>query len=447
MSKALSLLEDKIKTWLTNSNGFWFSLYATCAAFSLYTCVYAFRKTFSVATFDGLMYAGISYKVWLVIAQVVGYGLSKFIGIKFISELQANSRSKGILVMVSVAGVSWLLFALVPPPFNIIFLFTNGLPLGLVWGMVFGYLEGRKMTEILGAGLSISFIFSAGLCKSVGGFIMRYWGTSEFWMPFVAACLFILPLLFFLWLLNRIPPPNDEDIKLRTKREPMNADERKTFFKTFWPGIILFVLAYMLLTTFRDFRDNFSAEVWKTLGYGNSPEIFTTTEIPVSIAVLIIMGSLMIIKNNKIALMVNHIIIMAGMIIIGISTFMFTHNMINAPTWMISIGLGLYLGYVPFNSIFFDRLIASFQYVGTVGFIMYVADSFGYLASISVLFFKEFGYAKLSWLNFLISTGYILSISGTLLTFGSMVYFIVKHRRWAVKKVVQEKDELVEVTL
>ncbi len=427
---ALLYSDSKITTWLKDANAFWFSLYATLAAFCLYTCVYAFRKTFAVATFEGILFWGVSYKVWLVIAQVIGYALSKFIGIKIISELKAHSRSAGILMMVSIAGISWLLFALTPAPYNIIFLFTNGLPLGMVWGMVFGYLEGRRMTEVLGAGLSVSFIFSAGLCKSVGGFIMRDWGTSENWMPFVAACLFTLPLLCFLWLLDKLPPPSSLDIELRTKREPMNAKERKKFVLMFWPGIVLFVLAYMMLTTFRDFRDNFSAEVWKTLGYGNSPEIFTTTEIPVSIAVLLVMSSLMIIKNNHLALMVNHIIIAFGMILIGVSTFLFEQQLINAPTWMILIGLGLYLGYVPFNSIFFDRLIAAFQYVGTVGFIMYVADSFGYLGSVSVLLFKEFGYAKISWLNFFISSGYIISVVGSFLIIGSMIYFHIRHKQW-----------------
>jgi hypothetical protein len=186
------------------------------------------------------------------------------------------------------------------------------------------------------------------------------------------------------------------------------------------------VLGYMLLTAFRDFRDNFSAEVWKTLGYGNSPEIFTTTEVPIAIAVLIIMGSIMLIKNNKIALMVNHLIIIIGMILIGVSTLLFEEQLINAPVWMILMGLGLYLGYVPFNSMFFDRLIAAFHYVGTVGFIMYVADSFGYLGSISVLLVKELGLAHVSWLNFFISSGYILSAIGTVLITGSMIYFHLK---------------------
>ena len=97
---------------------------------------------------------------------------------------------------------------------------------------------------------------------------------------------------------------------------------------------------------------------------------------------------------------------------------------------MILIGLGLYLGYVPFNSIFFDRLLAAFRYVGTVGFIIYIADSFGYLGSVGVLFFKEFGHAELSWLDFFISSGYIISVVGTMLIAGSMLYFHLKHKQW-----------------
>jgi hypothetical protein len=422
-----------INSWLKQTHGIWFTIYASLAAFCLYTCVYAFRKTFAAATFEGLFFAGISYKVWLVTFQVIGYALSKFIGIKVISELKAHSRAFGILLMAGIAGVAWLLFALVPAPYNIVFLFLNGLPLGMVWGMVFGYLEGRRMTEVLGASLAVSFIFSAGLCRSVGAYIMRDWGTSEYWMPFVTSALFTLPLLLFLYLLDQLPPPSELDEKLRTKRAPMNAQERKDFTSTFLPGIILFVLAYVLLTSFRDFRDNFSAEIWKSLNMGNDPSIYTSTEVPVSIIVLVCMGSLMLIKNNQLALMVNHVIIALGMVLIGVANYLFQLQMIEPKTWMVLIGLGLYLGYIPFNSIFFDRLIAAFQYTGTVGFIMYVADSFGYLGSVSVLFFKEFGYANLSWLNFFISGGYIVSATGTLLITGSMIYFHYKHKSWTAE--------------
>ncbi|MFN7328407.1 MAG: DUF5690 family protein, partial [Bacteroidota bacterium] len=48
-----------------------------------------------------------------------------------------------------------------------------------------------------------------------------------------------------------------------------------------------------------------------------------------------------------------------------------------------------------------------------------------------VLFFKEFGYTKLSWLTFFVSGGYFLSFTGTALIAGSMIYFHYKHQRWS----------------
>jgi len=51
----------------------------------------------------------------------------------------------------------------VPAPYNIPFLYLNGLPLGMVYGVVLGFLEGRKQTDALVAGLTASFIFCVGL--------------------------------------------------------------------------------------------------------------------------------------------------------------------------------------------------------------------------------------------------------------------------------------------
>lgn len=429
---ASSSTTHPITQWLSRTNGFWFSLYTAGAAFCLYTCIFALRKTFGVATYENQEVWGADFKVWMVIFQVVGYMLSKFIGIKVVSELGAHARAKGILLMVSVASIAWLFFAITPSPYNLIFLFLNGLPLGMVWGMVFGYLEGRKFTEVLGASLSVSFIFSAGFAKTVGGFIMRDWGASEFWMPFVAACLFFPPLLLFLWLLDKIPPPTPEDEALRTKRQPMTGKERWQFTITFLPGLILLVLTYTLLTAFRDFRDNFSAEIWKSLDYGDKPAIFTQTEVPVTISVLILIGSLMIIKNNYRAMIVNHLIVLVGMIAVGVATFAFERQWISAPVWMVLVGMGLYFGYIQFNSIFFDRLIATFRYVSTVGFLIYLADSVGYLGSVSVLLYKEFGQKDVSWLSFFISGGYIMSVIGSVLILLSLVYFTGKFKNWAL---------------
>ncbi|MBK5277627.1 MAG: hypothetical protein JJE09_02070, partial [Bacteroidia bacterium] len=113
-----SIKEHSITAWLRQTNGFWFSLYTAVSAFCLYTCIFAVRKTFGVATYENMIIWGADFKVWMVIFQVLGYMLSKFIGIKVVSELGAQSRSNGILLMVSIASISWLFFAITPTPYN-----------------------------------------------------------------------------------------------------------------------------------------------------------------------------------------------------------------------------------------------------------------------------------------------------------------------------------------
>jgi uncharacterized membrane protein len=192
--------------------------------------MYAFRKPFTAAGFEGLSYAHISYKVWLVTAQVLGYMLSKFYGIRFISAMKAEKRADNIVLLIAVAWLALLLFAVTPAPWNIAFLLLNGFPLGMVWGLVFGYLEGRKTTELMGAVLCINFILSSGLVKSAGKYLLLTQHVSEWWMPFYTGALFFIPLLLFTWLLNHIPRPSEEDQRLRSPRTPMNAQQRRGIY-------------------------------------------------------------------------------------------------------------------------------------------------------------------------------------------------------------------------
>jgi len=110
------------------------SAMAAMAAFGTYTSMYAFRKAFAAGTFSGQQYFHVDYKVWLVIAQVIGYTLSKFYGIKFISELKENQRAKSIFTLIGLAWLALLLFAVIPAPYNIVCLLLNGFPLGMIWG-------------------------------------------------------------------------------------------------------------------------------------------------------------------------------------------------------------------------------------------------------------------------------------------------------------------------
>jgi len=47
------------------------------------------------------------------------------------------------------------------------------------------------------------------------------------------------------------------------------------------------------------------------------------------------------------------------------------------------------------------------------------------------LLVKELGLASVSWLDFFISSGYVISVIGTILIAGSMMYFWVKGKAGA----------------
>jgi MFS-type transporter involved in bile tolerance (Atg22 family) len=101
------------------------------------------------------------------------------------------------------------------------------------------------------------------------------------------------------------------------------------------------------------------------------------------------MSLLILVRKNLKAFSIIHIMIIFGCVLIGAATILFALGLISPMVWMTLAGLGLYLGYVPYNAVFFERLLASFHYKGNVGFLIYVADSMGYLGSVSVLLIKE----------------------------------------------------------
>lgn len=389
-----------------------FVLHASLAAFGTYFCMYAFRKPFSVATFDGVAFWGVDYKILLVIAQVLGYALSKFVGIKVISELKPDQRLLYLISLIGIAEISLLLFAWVPAPYNILFMFLNGLPLGMIWGIVFSYIEGRKFTDILGVVLSASFIVSSGVVKSVGLFVMNSWGVSEFWMPSVTGALFFVPLLICSLLLQRVPPPTAQDISSRTERIPMTAADRRDLVKKYFFPLVLIVLFYTFLTAFRDFRDNFARELWDSIGYQGDVSVFSTSEIIIAIIVLLIIGSIFYIKNNFKALLTYHALLIMGTLVLAVGTLLFQTGVLDPFIWMVCTGFGLYICYVPFNCLFFDRFIATYHVKGNSGFLIYIADSFGYVGSVLVLLYKNFGQANLSWLNFFIYGTYAVAFIG-----------------------------------
>ncbi|CAN5578456.1 DUF5690 family protein [soil metagenome] len=414
------------RRWLERANPLVFTLFAGLAGFCAYFSMYAFRKPFAAATFgavEGWTFV-LDYKIALVLAQVAGYAISKMIGVKLISEIAPARRGVAILFLIGLSWLALVLFAILPAPWNVAALFLNGLPLGLIWGLVFGFMEGRRVSEVLGAILCASFILSSGVVKSVGKWLMVAEHVSPFWMPAATGVLFMPLLAVSVWALSQLPPPNAADEAARVRRQPMDGAQRKAFFLTYAPGLVLLVLAYVLLTAFRDFRDNFAAEIWTAMGFGQASDVFTASELPVAVITLGVMAAVILVRDNLRALLVMHGVIAAGFLLLGVSTLAFQAHLISPLVWMILTGAGLYMAYTPFNAMLFDRMVAFSGQVGTAGFLIYVADASGYLGSVALLVWRNFAIVELDWLGFFIASAYATSIVGSVCTVLAGLYFL-----------------------
>ena len=439
-----------VTKFLQNSPEIVLVLYAIFASFSTYFCMYAFRKPFAAATFTGLKFfdTEITLKKAIVISQIIGYAISKYAGIKFCSEIPAKKRATALISLVLFAELALIIYGIVPNNYKALVIFFNGLPLGMVWGFVVWYLEGRRTSEVLLAGLSCSFIIASGIVKDfaravMGGIIAEWWAkvpligvavsqmgnVSEGWMPAVVGLHFLPCFLIAVWLLKQIPQPTSADIEARTERETMSDSDRMAFMKRFLFGIIMLCTAYFFLTAYRDYRDNYQVEIFNELGYSyeNNKAIITKTETIIAFFVMGVMGLLYLIRDNRWGLIGTYAIMIAGVTLMGISTPLRQNNVIDGSEWMILIGLGAYLAYVPYGSVLFDRLIAHTKFIGTAVFAIYVADAIGYTGSISIQLYEDLFISDGTGpLQFFESLTYFMSVSGGLLLLGSCLYFLAQ---------------------
>ena len=362
---------------------------AAIAAFSVYFCMYAFRKPFTAATFEHEAAFGHQLKAILIISQLLGYMTSKIVGIKFVSELNRRYRALAILTLIAIAEVSLLLFAVVPNEYKVLAMFLNGLPLGMVFGFVLSFLEGRTTTEALAAILCASFIVSSGVVKSIGQWLIQVQGVNEFFMPAITGAIFVVPLLLSVWLLQKTPPPSQTDLEQRSERTVMTGVDRWSFFRAYWPGLTAMFIVYVSLTIMRTFRDDFGVEIWQGLGVSDEPSVYAVSETIVMCVVTLLNAIAIYVHDNIRALRTTFVIMaIAFGSLVGV-TFIQGQGMMGPLAFMVLCGIGLYIPYVAFHTTVFERIVAASPRKGNLVFLMYLADSIGYLGYVVLLAVKE----------------------------------------------------------
>jgi hypothetical protein len=195
----------------------------------------------------------------------------------------------------------------------------------------------------------------------------------------------------------------------------MTATQQQQFLRDHGPILIPFVTIYGIFTIMRDFRDNFTAEMLIENG-AYSREIFTNMELAVSLVLLCLIPLFSWIKNHQVALNTTTVSIIIGVLTSIAATILFGQQRLSIVGLLMFTGGGFYLGYILINISVMDRIVGFSGESGNSGFLIYIADSVGYLFSLIISSF-----ALLNKLDTVRWTSLYLD----LITVGSCLIFIL----------------------
>lgn len=400
-------------------------LWAGGAALLSYSLVYALRKPYTAASFEGLTFMGSDYKVAVTTIQILGYVIAKFFGIKIISELKKENRFRFFVGSAILAELALVGFGLLEAPYNVAAMFVNGLSLGCMWGVIFSFIEGRKVTDILASLLGVSMVFSSGVAKSFGLFAMNEMQIDQFWMPAVIGG-FALPLLVFMgYMLKCLPQPTAEDIALRNERVVLDGKGRVALFRKYAPILTLIFIGNFMLLVLRDIKEDFLVNI---LDMSNqSSWLFARIDTIVTLIILGIFALFAFFRSNIRALLWLMTLVIAGCLTMTYVSFHYETLNLKPVTWLFIQSLSLYIAYLTFQTIFFDRFIACFRIKGNVGFFIALIDFIGYLGTVTLLSTKEFLNIELEWFALF---NHIAGIVGATCSILFIVASILIHRKY-----------------
>jgi len=195
----------------------------------------------------------------------------------------------------------------------------------------------------------------------------------------------------------------------------MDRQQRHAFLAHFAAGLVPLLIVYFFLTAFRDFRDHYAAEIFQTLGLGDSPGIFSQTEKWALFGSIVVMASLNLIADHRRALSSAYAVVVAGFLLIGAATLAYRANIISGYPWMALVGLGMNLAYVPYGAVLFERMMSASRFAGTSAFAIQFADGVGYSGSVIIQIVRDFFHAGRDRLDFFVPFSLGLSLLGAVL--------------------------------
>ena len=245
-------------------------------------------------------------------------------------------------------------------------------------------------------------------------------------MPAVAGSVFIFPLLFFVWMLSQIPRPSHADESQRQVRTVMSRSDRWVYLQKYAWGLSPIIIVYLLANIIRSIRGDFARELWTDLGVDQADFAarFTQSEVWVGMLVLAINGSCVLFRHNGRAYLSSLFICAAGVLLMISACFLQSQRMLDPLTFMVLVGLGLYMPYVAIHTTVLERFIALTREKGNLGYLMALVDSVGYFGYVLVLIARKFIKFEGNFLQFFT----LICFTGGAISLLSIVWSVIHYR-------------------
>jgi len=210
-------------------------------------------------------------------------------------------------------------------------------------------------------------------------------------MPAIAGALFTPPLMLATAVLARTPAPAAEDEAARTARASLGAMERRDLYRDWALGLNLVVAVYVMVTVLRSVRADFAPQLWAGLGVEVAPRLYTVSELWVAMAVTIVNGLAVFVVGNRRAFLASLGVCLAGAVLLAAALLGRAGGVFGPLVFMVLVGTATYLPLVAIHTTVFERFLAATGARGNAAYLLYVADSAGYLGYVAVLCLRLVG--------------------------------------------------------
>jgi hypothetical protein len=130
-----------------------------------------------------------------------------------------------------------------------------------------------------------------------------------------------------------------------------------------------------------------------------------------------------VLRDNRKAFFGSIAACIFGFLLLGGTLLAQNAGALSPMAYMVLIGLGLYIPYVVVHTTVFERLLAVTREKGNLAFLMYLADSSGYLGYVAIVLGKGVLAKKANFLDLFTQAAWISIGIALVCLIGSWVYF------------------------